>query len=285
MSSQCRHREQLPAAVAQNEVATYITTLLDPLFSGLLYTVARMLPFATDALSYLFSVGSLLFIKTRFQQSHTVNTRSLHTDIQEGLKWLWNHPLIRFLALLSAGSNLLSSSYVLLIIILAQQMRTSNAVIGLIFTMGGLGGIVGALLAPFIQKRWSFWHVMTSGTWIWAILTALYVLAPTPLLLGVITFLLFLLWPICNTVQMSYRLALIPDHLQGRVNSAFRLIALSGQPLGLALTGLLVGTSGVSFTVLLTAVGLAIVAFFVTINPSLRHAPLLGNARNEPSPS
>jgi predicted MFS family arabinose efflux permease len=270
-------KEQLPAAVAQNEVALYITTLVGPFLSGLLYTLQRLLPFIADAISYLFSVCSLLLIKTPFQQERQRVTRSLRAEMQEGLHWLWKHPLIRFLALISAGSNLLSSSYILFIIVLAQQMKASNTLIGLIITMGGVGGIIGAFLAPFVQKRFSFWQIMTIGTWIWAILTGLYIIAPHPLLLGSITFALFLLWPICNTAQMSYRLALIPDHLQGRVNSVFRLIALSGQPVGLLITGWGIEEIGAGLTIGITAIGLVFVAFCFTMNPHVRSSHLQTN--------
>jgi hypothetical protein len=123
-----------------------------------------------------------------------------------------------------------------------------------------------------VQKRFSFWQIMTIGTWIWAVLTGLYIVAPHPLLLGSITFALFLLWPICNTAQMSYRLALIPDHLQGRVNSVFRLIALSGQPVGLLLTGWSIEQFGIGLTIAITAIGLAFVAFCFTINPHVRNS-------------
>jgi hypothetical protein len=45
--------------------------------------------------------------------------------------------------------------------------------------------------------------------------------------------------PIYNVVQFSYRLSLIPDALQGRVNSTFRLLAFGFTPLGAAASGLL----------------------------------------------
>lgn len=49
--------------------------------------------------------------------------------------------------------------------------------------------------------------------------------APGPLLLGAAFAVLMFCGPVCNVVQSSRRLAMIPDGLQGRVNSAFRFAA------------------------------------------------------------
>src|SRR5947209_10752876 len=59
-------KEQLPAASAQHEVTFGITSLIGPSLGGALYSVARMLPFLADAISYGASVGSLFFIRTKF---------------------------------------------------------------------------------------------------------------------------------------------------------------------------------------------------------------------------
>ncbi len=265
-------KEQLPAATAQNEMATAATSLVGPFLSGVLYSIERLLPFVADAISYAISVLSLAFIKVDFQQQREVAQRRLWIEVTEGLRWLWRHPLLRFMAILAGGSNLLSAGYVLLIVVLMQRWQASSLTIGLIFTIGGIGGILGALVAPSIQQRLSFGQVLLSAWWLWAGLTLAYVLAPTPLLVGVISFLLFLLVPICNTVLLSYRLALIPDALLGRVNSAFRLLAFSGQPLGLALTGWLIERVGVIPTILFMAAGLAFLALIGTLNTHVRHA-------------
>src|SRR6266566_3927465 len=70
-------KEQLPAATAQNQVAFGITNLLGPPLGGVLYTLGRAVPFLTDALSYLASVLSLLFMQTKFQLERVVAPRRL----------------------------------------------------------------------------------------------------------------------------------------------------------------------------------------------------------------
>jgi len=67
-------------------------------------------------------------------------------------------------------------------------------------------------------------------------------------------------------VQFNYRLSQIPDHLQGRVNSAFRLIALGTTPLGLALCGLLIQWRGAVGTVLIFGGCLLVLAVWTTLS-------------------
>ena len=50
--------------------------------------------------------------------------------------------------------------------------------------------------------------------------------------------------PAYDVVQYSYRLALIPDDLQGRVNSSFRLLAWGTRPIGALLAGFLLEWAG-----------------------------------------
>lgn len=266
-------KEQLPAANAQNLATDGITSLVGPPLSGLLYGIASTLPFLADAVSYVVSVLSLFFIKTKFQGERAAARRGLWIEIKEGLSWLWHQPIIRFMAILTGGNNLLSAGSILVIIVLAQHMHASPFTIGLIFAIGGIGAILGAIIAPPLQKRLSFGQAIIITSWLFGLLTLLYIFAPNPLVLGIITALLFVGGPIYNVVSVSYRLVLIPDQLQGRVNSAFRLIAFCGQPLGLAVTGVLLQTINAIPTVLIMAIGQLVLAVMVTLNRHVRNAP------------
>ncbi len=274
-------KEQLPAATAQNMATDGVTTLIGPSLGGALYTAGRLLPFLADAISYAVSVCSLFFIKTKFQKERVAARRSLWIEIQEGLAWLWHHPLIRFIAILTGGNNLISAGLVLIIIVLAQRQHASAFVIGLIFAIGGIGGVLGAVVAPFFQKRLSFGQAIIGTSWLFALFMPLYAIAPNPFVLGLITAAAFIMVPLYNVVQFSYRSALIPDELQGRVNSVFRLIAFGGQPLGLALTGVLIQNIGAIQTILIASVGLAVLAVAATLNAHVRNARPIAEVANE----
>jgi hypothetical protein len=120
--------------------------------------------------------------------------------------------------------------------------------------------------------------VIISCTWVWAILTPLFAFAPNPLILGVLFAGTFITSPIYNVVQFGYRLAIIPDELQGRVNSAFRLIAFGGQPIGYALAGVLIQVMGPIAAILIFSAPYLLAAVLTTFNTHVRAARSLTGA-------
>jgi MFS family permease len=265
-------KEQLTAATGQNEVLYSLSAMVGPALGPILYGLGSAVPFLADAISYGVSMFSLYFIRAQFQEERSAVASNLWSEIGDGLTWLWHNRLIRFLAVLTLGLTVPCSGYVLILIVLAQHMHASNAAIGLIFACGGIGSIAGSLMASPLQRRFGFGRVMIVTTWIWVLSWLFYALAPNPLLLGLANAVSFIVVPIYMVVQYSYRLATIPDHLQGRVNSVFRLIAFGGQPLGIALTGILLQAYDPAVTVVLTFIPQAILAVAVTFNRHVRHA-------------
>jgi predicted MFS family arabinose efflux permease len=265
-------KEQLPTAAAQGMVIDSVSGLIGPSIGGVLYGIGRAVPFLTDAISYGASVVSLFFIKAKFQEDRDPAPLHLWADIKEGLSWLWNKPLIRFLALLTGGMVAPVVGYSLILIVIAQSQHASSFAIGVILACGGIGSILGAFLVTPLQKRFSFGQLMIASTWIWALTWLLFAVAPNPLILGIVTTVTFIIVPIYLSVQFGYRLALIPDHLQGRVNSVFRLIAFGSEPIGLAVTGILLQAFGPVTTVLVLFVPQFILSIAATLNKGLRNA-------------
>lgn len=276
--------EQLPAARAWNEVAFYgVGTLFGPTLGGVLYqTIGRAIPFLADAISYALSVLSLFAIKLPFQTARDAPPRALHGEIIEGLAWVWRQPLIRAMAALSGGFVFVNAGAGLILIVLARSLRAPPAAIGAVFSIGAVGGIIGALVGSQIQRRVGFGPVIIGVLWIAALLWPLYAVAPTPVILGIIAAGLYAVEPVYNVVQFSHILPLIPDALQGRVNSIFYLIAVSGAPIGLALTGVLLQSVGVTVTVFIFFGCRLCLALVATFNPQVRHARPLVPARPAP---
>jgi MFS family permease len=265
-------QEQLPAAVAQTEVTEGTTTLFGPPLSGLLFTISAMLPFLADALSYAVSIITLLLIRIPFQQERSKTKRRLRTEIMEGFAWLWHQPFIRNMTLLSSLSALSLPGTELIVIVIAQQQHATTAIIGLIFAAGGVGSILGSLLASRLQKRITVGHSIMLCRWIFAILLPLYAIAPNPLALAAIEFGFGAADPIEDVPYFSHRLALIPDELKGRVISVCRLCSGTIRPLGLALTGILIQQYGPIHAVLVLALLRAVITVAMTLDSRIREA-------------
>lgn len=269
--------EQLPTAMSQNEATFQMAGLLGPPVSGLLFAVGHVLPFVADAVSYAASVISLLFVRSEFQGERLPAQRSIWGDIWEGLAWLWREPIVRAMAFLSAVAWVVLASLNLVVIYLAHLQHVPTWGIGLIVGLGGIGGILGAAAAAPVQHRFRFGPIIIACSWAWALLWPLYAVAPNGVVLGMISAGLSFIFPLYNVTQMSYRVAIVPDALQGRVNSAFRLIAFSGQPVGLAISGLLMESIGPQRAVLVMAIAPVVMALSATLSASIRNAHPVGH--------
>jgi MFS family permease len=275
-------QEQLSGATAQNEFVYSVSGLLGPSFSGILYAIGNAMPFLADAVSYVVSVCSLLSIKTPFQQERTAAPRvggrfiaRLWTEILDGIHWLWHHPVMRFLAVLVSGFDLCGTGYVLIVLVLAQQHHASKLATGLILASGGVGSILGALIAGPLARRLRVGQLMIIASWLLALTWLPFAFAPNPVVLALIVASAFIVVPIHSSVQYGYRLASIPDKLQGRVNSIYRVVLFGCQSIGLLLTGVLLQAIGPVLTVLLLFVPQFILALAVTLHQPLRNAPRL----------
>jgi MFS family permease len=271
-------REQLPQAAAQNQATFPVAGILGPSIGTFLYqAVGRMAPFIADAISYAASVVALSLIKSDFQRERAPQEgRSLRREIAEGVRWLWAQPVIRFIAFAGAGLNMLLAPFNLMLILLAKNLGTPEGSIGLIFSLGSIGGIIGSLVAAPLQKRFSVGQIIIGTLWIVALAFPLYLLAPNFLALSLVSAVIFTVFPALNVTTFSYRAALIPDELQGRVNSAFRTIAWGAQPVGAFLGGQLIERLGVLPSVLVLFAGWLLLAATATANAQLRAAGRFG---------
>jgi hypothetical protein len=160
----------------------------------------------------------------------------------------------------------------LLVLVVAQRQHAPAYAIGLMFGLSSIGGIVGALLGAQAHKHLRLGQIMVGAFWLFALLWPLYAIAPSLLALGAILAAFWVVDEVYDVSQLSYRLALTPDALRGRVNGAFRLMFYTCEVLSLALTGLLLQQFGVVATVLCFEVSLVLLAIAVTLNRALRAA-------------
>ncbi len=270
-------RQQVPQALTVAGVSNGTAAIVgQPISSFLFFTIGRSVPFLFDAVSYVLSAFSLLFIKTPLQQHREATPRHLRKEIVEGFMWLWERPLFRFQALLGCGLSFVAYTETLVVLLLAQRLHALSSTTGFIFLLGSLGGIVGSLIASPVIHRFNFGQIMISTFWMRALLWPLYALAPSPLVLGMIMFGLTLVEAISSNTNVSYRLALVPDHVQGRVNSVHRLFGYGiGRPLGVIVAGALCQSIGVIPTILIFFAGWIMLAISMALNVHVRNVPKL----------
>jgi hypothetical protein len=165
----------IPALVPQEEIVTangrlqagYATAkVFGPLLAGLLILVMALPKLLLlDAASFLISAGSLLLVSTSFTTISDERTASMSLGqaIGEGLRYVLNHPIFRWMTLLLLLVNfILPTSSAELVFFAKHWFAASDTQIGLLYAGGSLGTVVFSLIAGRLRKRWSF-GVLTLG--------------------------------------------------------------------------------------------------------------------------
>ncbi len=267
---------QMAAATAQYLSLTEgVTTLLGPALGGALFAAGRSVPFLIDTISYVTSVITLRKIRLTAQPREGADVTGmswnmLRGDIISGIAWLWRNPVLRTLTLYLGVNNALVAGEALLVIELANNYGAGTAEIGIALGIGGAGTVLGSLVAERVAARFAFNRLFIAVSWVVVPVWLLYAVVPAPLMLGVVMAMMGVLYTITNVSQFSYRMALIPDHLQGRVSSIIRLFVYGGMPIGLALTGTLIQRFGPTATVILLGIAMLLVIVITKVLPQLR---------------
>jgi MFS family permease len=263
---------QLQRAFATEQARLSSVYLVGPLLGGALFGVARALPFIVDSLSYAFSTGTLLAMRTPFQEDREEESSGIWTQIREGLAWLWRHAFLRTCALLFVGANFLYGAVNLLLIVAAERQGLSSSRIGLLLAVIGGVSVLGSLAAPRFVRLLPMRAVLVLSSWL-AVGMVAFLAEPNAYVLIVSLVPLFFFNPTVNAMVIGYRVALVPDRLQGRVNSVARSVALLAYPLGPLVAGFLLASYSARAVAVVVLAGFVVLALLATVNRSIRAAP------------
>jgi len=279
------HPDHIVTAVARNEARSYGTSLAGPPLGSLLFGLGRSLPFFGNALSYLFSLVAVLFIRRPLQraqpepapdtqggavggvdgadeadgpghggsaghsqgagqsagsgQSASAGQDDGGRSGWQGLRFVLANPFLRALIAIATPLNMAFTGMIFALTISLRRAGLPPALIGTATAIIGIGGLLGAFLAPALQRRlplptlirlicWS-----TAALMVISVLLAPAVAAAAPLALAVF------LGPSANAALFGYQAAVTPDHLQGRVVSVVLLAATSAAALAPTVAGVL----------------------------------------------
>ena len=274
---------QLPAAAAAEQARFSTMIIVAPPLGGSLFGVWRALPFLADAVSYVFSLASLLAMRTPFQEERQHEQVPLRTQIAEGFRWLWGHRFLRTCALLFTWVNVVFEGTFLVMIVEGRRQGLSGAQIGALIAVVGVFSLAGSLASPRLQRRLSMRTFIVASFWLQLFIAA-YVLKPSIYVLVAGSLPAAFLGPSVAAVVIGYRVAVVPDRLTGRVNSVARTIALCGLPLGPLLAGLLLGSFSARTTIAVFASVLFVLCVFASLSSSIRNAPSLDELDDLPRP-
>ncbi|MFC4784401.1 MFS transporter [Nocardioides sp. MAHUQ-72] len=267
-------REDLPTALSQNQARQHVAALVGGPLGGLLYGVTRWLPFAADAVSFAVSWFLLGRIRTDLAApARTGPRRKPRADIAEGMRFIWGRPFFRVLLTWAALVNLAVNALFFVAILRLIEGGFDPVHIGLVETVAGVAGILGAIAAPWIIDRFATgWLTILCG-WAFVPLVVPMVLWNQPAVVAAALGLGMLLNPAGNAGIGAYRVAVTPDALQGRVQSTMQFVSMSTMPLAPVLAGVLLSGLGGSAAVAVLGGLTALVALIPTLSGSVRRVP------------
>jgi MFS family permease len=226
-----------------------------------------------DAVSFLASAFLIGRIPMTERELDLDETASLWRRSIEGMRFLLRHRFLR--STLACASTVNFFSFVgsaLLVLFASRALGLSAGLIGTAFGIGATGGVMGALIAPRLARRFGMGVIIIIGAIIFPAALAVPVLATGPTLakmavlaaaefvsgVGVMLFDVNL-----NSLQTS----VTPDGMRSRVSGAFSTINYGVRPLGAVVGGLLGTVIGLRPTLIVAAVGGALSCLWLLRSP------------------
>jgi MFS family permease len=279
-------RDQIIEGNSKFEISRSAAQISGPGLGGILVEILTA-PYAVlvDALSFLASGLFILRIrKPEERPERATNVDGTKTsfwqDIKEGLRFVLGNPNLRAQAGCTGTSNFFFSlGFAIYLVFAVRELGLSPGLIGVVFSVGAVGSLVAAFMAMRLSRRFGIGPTTIAVTLLQApaFLTvafapegnaALPFLIVSQLVLGftLVTY---------NIVQVSYRQAICPARLQGRMNSAMRFIVWGTIPLGTLAGGALASWVGLRETIAIGAIGSGVSFLWILFSPQrhLREMP------------
>lgn len=254
-------RDRVPSATSTLVTVGTTIGLVGPVVSGVLVTVTSpALVLGLDGVAYL--AAAAITARLRWSGSDDVRPagpRHLRAEVMEGLRYLWEIRVVRWLTVLGTGASLAGGATTgLLVVVGVEQLglASDDPALGWLFAAGATGTFVASLALPRLQRRVGVGVITTTGYAVGlAVLVALSVTSTLAWALPLLAVLnLAMTTLIVNGIIT--RQVVTPDHLQSRVNTTARLIAWGGSPLGAALAGVVAEAAGTPWALRMAAAGL-----------------------------
>ncbi|WP_248174668.1 MULTISPECIES: MFS transporter [unclassified Microbacterium] len=237
-----------------------------PPLGAFLFAVGSFWPFAVQALCVALAVLLISRIAaTRVPAKDADGPRApVHTDILEGIRWLWRNPPVRTLVIIILTFNITwAAPWGILVLYATDHLQMGPVGYGALTTASAVGGLLATFSFGWLERRFTFKTLMrvclsaevamhlafaltTSGTVAFVIMVAF----------GAYAF----VW---GTISTTVRQRLVPHELQGRIASVNMVGVFGGLVIGQALGGVIAQVWGLTAPWWFAFVGAAITLVLV----------------------
>ncbi|HEV3471667.1 MAG TPA: MFS transporter [Actinomycetota bacterium] len=266
-------KDQLERANGRMYAAEFTTNqFAGPPLGAFLFVTAASAPFFLDSASFLIAALLVLSFSGSFKAPRDVDVRrtTMRADIAEGLRWLWNHKLLRTLAIMLGTWNALNTAAFSIFVLFALEILDVTEVgYGILISSLVVGSVAGSLAGSAVSRLLGPGTTLLLSVLSGAALVLVIALTSNPYVVGAMFAVEGFVTVVWNVITVSMRQTIIPDRLLGRVNSVYRLFGWGSMPIGAALGGFLGTVFGLRAPYFVMAAVLAVMALIT--------APLVNN--------
>jgi MFS family permease len=267
-------KAQLPMATSVLTARFAIVRLAGPPLGGVLFGIAGSLPFLVDAGSYATSTGSLLAMRTPFEEERERESAPMLHSLLEGLRFLWSSPFLRAIVGIFTLAQIVFPGVSLALVVIGKRQGLSGGEIGALVALFGAFLLLGSVIAPFTRRLLPTRVLITLEFWTWGG-CALFLVWPNVYVLAASIVPTAIAIPTTDSIVWPYQLSLTPDRLIGRTQAAVSSLTSATAALGPLLAGFLLANVSARATIaVFAAFGLSM-AVWGTLSPAIRAAPSL----------
>lgn len=269
-------RERWQSASARITAMEYLCNgFLGAPVGGFLVAVGFAVALGGTGALYLVGAALLALMVGRFTAGSAVPRRSAGVEIREGLRFLWDSPLLRTMALLIAALAGCWSAWLALIPVYAVggPLDLTAGQYGFLLTCLGAGGVAGTLLVGpvnrLLGRRWSMFGDIIGSFVLVAAPAALPGARSSAWAIGAAALVAGAggtMWTVNSRVITQ---ALVPSELLGRFTAASRMVSWGMAPVAAAVAGVLAQLAGyrVAFGAFAVLCLLMIPPFLAVVTP------------------
>jgi predicted MFS family arabinose efflux permease len=240
----------------------------------LIQAVTAPVAILLDALSFLLSVLTLAVIRKPEPPPAPAGARKpLGHEIAQGMRAIWGNKVLRAFILGGGTRSFFGNFYGALYGLYAiRELGMGPAALGLTIAMGGVGDLIGALVAGRLVRRYGLGRTLIGTFALSSSAAFLIPLARGPVLLAVILLMAAqLVGDMLRTVytinEVSVRQTITPDRLLGRTNASMQLSEAGVGPFGALAGGILGEMIGLRATLALAAIGSLAACLWLLFSP------------------
>ena len=276
-------RDQLVDGNSKLEISRSGAQLAGPALAGVMIQVLKApLAILVDAISFVASGIFVLAIRRREVVPEREPGKSplhgMRAELSEGVRYVFGNRYLRWIAASTATFNFFGSMMgAIFLVYVVRELGMSAGTIGVVFAIGNVGYLVGAITANRVARRIGVGPAIVAGAATGAaglLIPLAPEESPIPFLIaagvilgyGVVVY---------NVTQLSFRQAITPERLQGRMNSVMRFIVWGVMPLGTLLGGAIATAVDLKAAIWVGALGQALAFLPVLLSPvrTLREMP------------